>query len=125
MTRLLRLAARAWAPLTLSIVAAVTVLSLLPRPELQAAAPGGDKLHHLIAYAAAAFPAALARPRGWAWLLAGVAAWSGAIELVQPHVGRTAHLGDLVANVAGLGLGALAAAAARRCAWGRAVHPPR
>jgi VanZ family protein len=116
MTALLRLNARLWPWATLGLLAAVTLLSLWPRPELQAAAPGGDKLHHLLAYAALAAPVALARPRGWAWALAGLAAWSWGIELVQPLVGRHNSLADLAANVAGLGLGAAAAAGLRRAA---------
>ena len=79
-----------------------------------ARAAGGDKTHHLIAYAALAGPVALAGPRGWGWVIAGLLGWSGAIELVQPLVNRWRELGDLAANGAGLALGAAAGAALRR-----------
>jgi len=106
--------ARRWLPSTLALAALVTALSLAPLPALPAAPPGGDKTQHLIAYAALAFPAALAGPRGWGWVVAGLLAWSGAIELVQPLVNRWRELGDLAANGAGLALGSAAGAALRR-----------
>ncbi len=121
MTRLLRLNARFWPALTFALLAAVTVASLIPRAELQAALPGGDKVQHLAAYAALALPAALARPRGWVWMLASFVAWSWGIELAQPLVNRTTHLADLAANVAGLALGTLAATGLRRLTGGAAA----
>lgn len=114
MSGLLRGFARAWLPTTLGLLALVTALSLWPRPELQDGVPGSDKAHHLIAYAALAFPAAFAGVRRWPLVLAGLAAWSWGIELLQPLAGRSTDLGDLAANVAGLALGALAGAALRR-----------
>ncbi len=114
MDRLLAWNGRRWRVTTLALLAAVTALSLAPLPALPPAPPGGDKTHHLIAYAALAGPVALAGPRGWGWVIAGLLGWSGAIELVQPLVNRWRELGDLAANGAGLALGAAAGAALRR-----------
>lgn len=112
--RIARRAARLWLPATLGLLALVTALSLWPQPELQNAVPGNDKSHHLLAYAALAFPATFAGVRRWPLVLAGLAAWGWGIEAVQPLVGRTNDLGDLTANAAGLAAGALAGAALRR-----------
>jgi hypothetical protein len=106
---LLRLNARVWPALTLALLAAITILSLAPGPELQASLAGGDKLQHIVAYAALALPVGLARPRGRLALLVGLGAWSGALELIQPLAERHASPADFTANVAGVALGGLAA----------------
>jgi len=124
MTAPKRRLSRSWLPLTVVLLAAITALSLAPLPQ----GDGGvvartDKLQHLIAYGALAMPVALARPRGWLAVLAGLAAWSGAIELLQPLVNRSAHLSDFAANILGLLLGAAAAAALHRFSPPRARPP--
>ena len=124
MSRLARWMARRWLALTLALVAAITALSLT-------ALPGGDggvvartdKLQHLIAYGALAFPIAVGRPRGWIAILAGLALWSGAIELIQPLVGRKMHRVDLAANVVGLAFGVAAAWGLRRVVRAASVRP--
>ena len=113
MTRLFALNRRFWPAITLLLLGAITVLSLSPLPELPVEPPGSDKTHHFIAYAALALPVALARPRGWGWWLAGFLAWSGAIELIQPHVNRFGEWADLMANGAGLAVGVALAVALR------------
>jgi VanZ family protein len=105
---------RSWLAITLGLVAAIIVLSLGPVPPTPLdEVREGDKLKHLAAYGALAFPAVLARARGLGLWLAGFAALGGAIELIQPAVGRTAAWGDVLANLAGLTLGTLAGLALR------------
>lgn len=110
----LRLNDRLWPALTLALLTAITALSLTT--PIAADVAGADKVQHLLAYGALAFPAALARARLLPALLAGFVLWSGAIELIQPQVGRVASLADLGANAAGLALGTAAALALRRLA---------
>jgi VanZ family protein len=115
MRALISFNARFWPLLTALVLAAITVLSLTPLPEVPLPTFAlSDKLHHLVAYALLAFPVALARPPGTALFLLLFVAWSGGIELVQPHVNRFGQWSDLAANSAGLVLGTLAAAALRR-----------
>jgi VanZ family protein len=105
MERILALNARWWPLATLALLVAVTWGSLIPAERMP---PGGftwDKAEHFAAYGALAFPAALARPRGWGLVVAGLALWSGAIELLQPLVNRRTDAGDMAANLLGLGLG--------------------
>jgi VanZ family protein len=52
------------------------------------------------------------------WLAPVLAAYGGAIELVQPMVGRGRELADWLADLAGIGLGALVGVALRRV-WQR------
>lgn len=99
--------------LTLILAATITALSLTPLPHLPEA-PGSDKLHHVLAYAAAALPTALWHPRARAWVIPALAALSGAIELIQPWVNRFGEWHDFWANLAGLGLGLAIGAALRR-----------
>ncbi|MCI5121325.1 MAG: VanZ family protein, partial [Candidatus Electrothrix sp. AUS4] len=60
---------RHWQSCSASILVAITFLSLWPLDTLPQA-PGSDKLHHLIPYAALAFPVALRRPRLWSLIVA-------------------------------------------------------
>lgn len=95
---------RYWLPLTIVLLLGVTTVSLIPLPELPEL-PGKDKTQHVIAYGILAFPVALARPKGYGWLLLGMIAWSGCIELIQPYVNRYGEWADLLANSAGVVLG--------------------
>lgn len=98
---------RRWLPVSLGLLLLTTGLSLLPAARMPAAAAAHDKLEHLVAYAAIVLPIALARPRGWPAMIAGVAAWSWGIELLQPLVNRSQSLGDFATNLAGAALGLL------------------
>ncbi len=112
--------ARLWPAATLGILAAITVLSLIPLPEDHGTGDylESDKVQHLIAYGAAALPAALVRPRHWWLVLAVVALWGGLVELAQPLVGREANWADFAANAGGVGLGGLAGHLLRRALGG-------
>ncbi|RMG78952.1 MAG: VanZ family protein [Chloroflexi bacterium] len=112
MKPLLDFIARHWIPISAVLLAAITALSLWPLETLPEV-PGGDKLHHAIAYAALMFPAALTRPKHlWAIFLFYLA-WSGAIELIQPYVNRYGEWMDLTANLFGISSGFLIGSRAR------------
>ena len=90
-----------WFALSLCILLAITALSLWPLTSLPSV-PGSDKTHHLMAYAALVFPVALRHPRRWMLFAAFFIAYSGLIELVQPHANRYGEWSDLLANMAGV-----------------------
>lgn len=91
--------------LTLGIATAIALLGLMP-PRALPEAPGGDKLHHFLAFAALVFPAAAVRPSVVLWLVPLAVGYGGLIELIQPMVGRQADWGDVAANAAGAVAGA-------------------
>lgn len=99
---------RSWLFLSLALLAAITWGSLTPGMPLPDILPW-DKARHFLAYAAIALPVAIARPRGWPLLLAGILAWSIGIELVQPLVGRSRDIDDFLANSLGALLAVLVA----------------
>ncbi len=105
MAKIDTLITRLWAPITLLILISITVLSLIPLPELPL--PGSDKTHHLLAYAALMCPAFLSIYKFRFWLTGFFLIWSGAIELLQPYVNRYCEFEDLLANGAGLLIGAV------------------
>ncbi|MEM7360542.1 MAG: VanZ family protein [Pseudomonadota bacterium] len=105
---MLKLIEHYWVALTLVCFALISIASLSPLPALPEI-PGTDKTHHLVAYAALIFPAALRRPPGWLYLGLLFAVWSGLIELVQPHVNRYGEWLDFIANCSGLILGVVLA----------------
>ena len=85
----------------------IAVITLAPMP---AGGPAGsDKVYHVLAFACLAFPLPLVRPRWTAWVILGVIAYGGVIEVIQPFFGRQAEWGDLVADGIGAILGAIVA----------------
>ena len=90
-----------WKTLTLLLLATITLLSLWPQDQLPPV-PGSDKIHHLIAYTALMFPAALRKPRYWQLIGVLFILLSGVIELIQPYVHRYCDWRDLAANVTGV-----------------------
>ena len=97
-----------WISGTFFILTLITLLSLWPLSELPPV-PGGDKTHHLIAYAVLMFPTAIKKPQYQGAIALGFVAWSGAIELLQPYVNRYGELQDMLANFAGIIMGWLLA----------------
>ncbi len=64
-----------------------------------------DKLYHMLAFTALVIPAALFDRSAVRWLVVGGLILGGAIEVIQPSVGRDADLMDFLADAAGLLLG--------------------
>ena len=89
---------------------AIGYLSLTPLPQLPDI-PGGDKLHHLVAYALLAFLASLSRRniKEILTILTAVIIYGGLIEMIQPYVNRYGEFNDFLANGAGAVLGVLLA----------------
>jgi len=111
---------------TLITLAVISVASLSPVGS--AGDPGSwdksmyvDKSMHVFAYLLAILPLAAvpSRQRFKIALLALV--WSGAIELLQPLVGRSASSSDLMANAVGIFVGLSITVLLRRVL----VQPPR
>jgi VanZ family protein len=97
-----------WRAISIMLLLSITLFSLAPLTELPKA-PGSDKTHHLVAYAALAYPASLRRPTGWKIIIILFAVYSGLIELVQLLVNRYSEFFDFVVNLLGLLLGTLLA----------------
>ena len=64
-----------------------------------------DKLYHTLAFAALVIPASLFDRGAVRWLVIGGLILGGAIEVIQPSVGRDADLMDFLADATGLLLG--------------------
>ncbi len=90
------------------IAVVIAILTLMPGEGVPDA-PGNDKLHHFLAFAALVWPVVAARPRAALWAVPLAMGYGGAIELIQPHVGRHGEWADMLANslgaLAGAGLG--------------------
>jgi len=108
MIRFIAIIKRHWSAVTFAILVIITFLSLWPLDELPPV-PGTDKTHHFIAYALLMIPAALRRPNNWILYGLFFAAFSGAIELVQPFVNRYGEWMDMLANAGGLICGIITA----------------
>ena len=95
---------------TIVFLAIITFLSLAPIQLSGSFGPVGvDKVYHVVAYFCLALPLPLARPRLTTWVVLGVIACGGSIELIQYSFGREASLGDFVANGIGAIVGAVIA----------------
>ena len=100
------------------IVVAVTILlgliiamiSLSSIPLIGSIGPIGiDKIYHALAFFSLVFPLSLVRPRLILWILLGVMAFGGFIELAQGLFGRQFDWADFIANGIGAIFGALIA----------------
>lgn len=90
------------------IAAAILVVTLFPVSQLPEV-DSGDKAAHLIAFALLALPLNLAGHPRWLLLNTGFVLFGGAIELIQPFVGRHAEWLDLGADMIGVVVGLLVA----------------
>ncbi len=106
--KLLNLIRTYWHVCTVCMLTAITLLSLQPLSQLPLV-PGGDKTHHLIAYALLVFPAAFRRPRHWRLICLLFILYGGMIELLQPYVNRYGEWLDFAANTTGIVCGLLLA----------------
>lgn len=97
---------RRWAALSFLVLVLISIASLLPLAQLPQA-PGSDKTHHLFAYGGLAIPIVLRGHRLCLAILGTAFAWSGLIELIQPHFNRYGEWLDWFANGLGLLLGGL------------------
>ena len=101
-------------PLTLIVTAVLTVGMLWSIHQPPPAPDGTDKLVHLIAFAALAFPLARTGRFGLIPVFIGASFFGGLIELIQPSFGRSADMQDWIADIAGVGLGIVLALLYRR-----------
>ena len=92
-------------PLTLIVLFALTLAMLWPLEAPPPAPEGSDKLVHLVAFAALAFPLARTGRIGLLPVFIGASAFGGAIELIQPNFNRSADFNDWVADIVGVILG--------------------
>ena len=101
-------------PLTLIVTAVLTVAMLWPIDQPPPGPDGSDKIVHLIAFAALAFPLARTGRFGLIPVFVGASAFGGLIELIQPSFGRSADMQDWIADIAGVALGIMLALLYRR-----------
>ena len=101
-------------PLTLIVTTVSTVAMLWPINQPPPGPDGSDKVVHLIAFAALAFPLARTGRFGLIPVFVGASAFGGLIERIQPSFGRSADMQDWIADIAGAGLGIVLALIYRR-----------
>jgi VanZ family protein len=104
---------RLWLALGLAIVLAVIVASLAPWGGMPGRFPGVDKLEHVTAYLVLmVWFAGLQPRRAWRWVALALLGMGLTLEIAQGlmHMHRTADPVDMIANAAGIGIGAMAAA---------------
>lgn len=92
-------------PLTLIVTTVLTVAMLWPIRQPPTEPDGTDKLAHLIAFAALAFPLARTGRFGLVAVFLGASTFGGLIELIQPSFGRSADMKDWIADIVGVALG--------------------
>jgi len=88
------------------IAIAIATLTLTPVPTPVLMTGGIDKFYHVLAFAALILPLIVTDSRRWFWAVPLAIAYGGAIELIQPTVGRTAEWLDFGADITGVLAGA-------------------
>ena len=101
-------------PLTIVVTLTLSVAMLWPLEAPPPAPDGSDKVVHLIAFAALAFPLARTGRIGLLPVFVGASAFGGLIEVIQPTFGRSADMQDWIADIAGVALGIILALLYRR-----------
>lgn len=89
-----------------AMVLIIGYATLSPAPLAAAQTPGFDKLAHFLGFALLIFPVIVTDSRRWAWAVPLAILYGGAIELVQPAVGRAAEWLDWGADISGVLAGA-------------------
>ena len=79
-------------PFSIIVTTVLTVAMLWPINQPPPAPDGTDKLVHLIAFAALAFPLARTGRFGLIPVFVGASAFDGIIEALQPSFGRSADM---------------------------------
>lgn len=106
-----------WRALLLALLLAVAWLAFMPDPP-KPQLPQGDKINHLLAFAALGGVALLCAAPGWAPAALGalgLLAYGGFIEAVQTQLpGRRGEWPDLLADTLGIALGLAASGLLRR-----------
>ena len=92
-------------PLTVVVMTVLTVAMLWPLEAPPPAPEGSDKLVHLTAFAALAFPLARTGRFGVISVLIGASAFGAIIELIQPTFNRSADINDWIADTLGVLIG--------------------
>jgi VanZ family protein len=104
--------ARVWWAFGVLLVAAATIVCLMPFPEVPKSFDLNDKVSHLIGHAALAlYFAGLVPRRGWWKIFVFLLLFGIAIEIAQYYMraGRSGEPRDVLANVLGASLGLLLA----------------
>jgi VanZ family protein len=91
--------------LTLIVTITLTIAMLWPLDQPPPAPEGTDKIVHLIAFAALAFPLARTGRLGLLPVFIGASAFGAIIELIQPTFNRSADAKDWVADTLGVLIG--------------------
>ena len=92
-------------PLTVVVTTFLTAAMLWPLEAAPPAPEGSDKLVHIMAFAALAFPLARTGRLGLLPVFIGASAFGAIIELIQPTFNRSADLNDWVADTLGVLIG--------------------
>ena len=97
-------------PITLIVTITLTVAMLWPLEAQQES----DKIMHVIAFAALAFPLARTGRFGLLPVFVGASTFGGLIELIQPNFNRSADMNDWIADLVGVVIGIICGLIYRR-----------
>ena len=101
-------------PLTVIMISVLTTATLWPHNHPPLGPDGSDKIVHIIAFAALAFPLSCTRRIGLLPVFIGACIFGGIIEVLQPLFGRSADVQDWIADIFGVVLGIVLALQYRR-----------
>lgn len=99
-----RRAAAIW--LTIGLSTTIAVLTLIPLDVSERGVLGNDKIHHMLAFTVLTLPCAALYPKALPRTMLAAALYGGAIEIIQPYVGRSREAADFMADLMGIGIGA-------------------
>ncbi len=90
-------------PVALTLVIAIIIaITTLDPSDDGPPLPISDKILHAIAFGSLALPLIWQKLRNAIWMAPVALAYGGAIEIIQPHFGRSAEWADLFADATGI-----------------------
>ncbi|WP_146010240.1 VanZ family protein [Acidimangrovimonas sediminis] len=99
--------------ISLALCALILFGTLSPHPVLSSRALGSDKIQHFLGFGSIVAPAGLLRPR-LLWFTVPLAVLlGGAVELIQPFVGRDCDIHDFYADCTGIVIAVVATTSLR------------
>ena len=101
-----------WFLATAAVAIAIAIVTLSGHGKMTAEFQMSDKFYHASAFAGLVLPTAILWRKRLKPIAIGAVTYGVLIELVQPYFGRTAEVGNIVANLVGVVIASLVGAIA-------------
>lgn len=97
-----------WRAASVVLALVIAYFTILTPQQGAPLGPWSDKIYHFVAFAILVMPTAIIYKRALFWVVPAALLFGGAIEIIQPYVGRQGDFADFFADALGVLFGAAA-----------------